>query len=234
MADSIRESIIKSIIIRLADILITKGYQTNCGVYLYRTTKRIDENFLPACVVWPGDETAETIYDALSISMPIRIELLSQFGEENPSVVGERLLADIQDCLLSTRQAVTFTSGVSSIAVGQTLTGYTSGATGYVESITLSGGSFSVGNAAGTIIFRRNTGKFSASELLKIGTTTKATVGTSTLTSVITNVLGGYAQGINYTGGGYNSFPETGESVIIVSANFTVKYTIKEGNPYSQ
>jgi len=233
MADSIRELIIQSIVSRLADIRKSKGYQTESGRYVYRGIKRIDEAFLPACAVWAGEETAETLYDNLSIEMPVRVEMLAFFGDDNPSVVGERLLADVIECLLSAKQVIAFTTGVSSVSVGNTLTGVTSGATGYVESVSVSSGSWAGGNAAGTITLRRFSKAFAAGELLKIGTTVKCTVATATMTGVVSNVLT-YGQGINYQGGGYDNYPESGESVIMVSALFHIRYTTKEGNPYSE
>jgi hypothetical protein len=233
MADSIRELIIQSIVSRLADIRTSKGYQTEAGKYVFRGIKRLDEAYLPACAVWAGEEIAETIYDSLSIEMPIRVELLSFFADENPSVIGERLLADVIECLLSSKRIIAFESGVSSVSVGNTIIGATSGDTGYVEAVSISSGSWAGNNTAGTITARRCSGTFAAGEILKVGDTTKCTVASITNTDVVSNVIT-YGQGINYQGGGYDNYPESGESVIMVTALFHIKYTTKEGNPYSE
>lgn len=58
--------------------------------------------------------------------------------------------------------------GVIPIAVGDTITGETGGATGVVASITVTSGSFAAGNAAGMIRYHTRTGAFQ-SETLKVG-----------------------------------------------------------------
>lgn len=72
---------------------------------------------------------------------------------------------------------VIFDAGVSAFVLGETITGFTSGATGKVlEVATVQTGSFGGGNATGYVVFEQVTGTFVDNELLKNGGTTRATV----------------------------------------------------------
>lgn len=71
---------------------------------------------------------------------------------------------------------VQFDAGVSAFVVGETITGFTSGATGKVLALaTVQSGSFGGSNAVGYVVFGQVTGTFIDNELLKNGGTTRAT-----------------------------------------------------------
>jgi hypothetical protein len=102
MADTIREIIIQEIIARLAVITIANGYNTDCGLKVFRARKRVDDdNDLPCLVVWPGPETAEKVFGSLQCKMTVRLEGFALFGSENASVVSERILGDIIKAMTS-------------------------------------------------------------------------------------------------------------------------------------
>lgn len=69
-----------------------------------------------------------------------------------------------------------FSAGLAaSIAEGDTVTGFTSGATGVVSRVVVQGGEFSTNNAAGRLILSSTTGVFVAAEQLRVAGTQRAT-----------------------------------------------------------
>lgn len=99
MNDTIREIIIQDFISRLAVITQANGYNTAIGGNVLRARKHVDPDEMPCCVVWPGTETAEASYGSNNCRMTMRIEGLAVFGTENPSVVSERILGDLKQCI---------------------------------------------------------------------------------------------------------------------------------------
>ncbi len=99
MSDTIRETIIKDFMARLAVITIANGHSTDIGANVLRAQKTVDPEDLPCCVVWPQAETAVPSYGENDCSMPIRIEGLVEFGSINPSVVSEQILGDLKKCI---------------------------------------------------------------------------------------------------------------------------------------
>lgn len=75
----------------------------------------------------------------------------------------------------ATYNTIPFTTGQpAGIAVGDTITGATSGAAAHVLAVVVASGSFAGGNAAGTLVVDRVTGTFAATENLLVGGTTRA------------------------------------------------------------
>lgn len=71
---------------------------------------------------------------------------------------------------------LSFTAGqAAGIAAGDTVTGFTSGATGVVAAVVVQSGDFSSNNAAGRLILSSTTGTFQAAESLRVGGTNRAT-----------------------------------------------------------
>ena len=70
---------------------------------------------------------------------------------------------------------LTFSTGTAALAEGNTVTGFTSGATGVVKRIVLESGTYGASTAAGRLIFAAVTGTFQAGELIKIGGTSYCT-----------------------------------------------------------
>ena len=101
MSDSIREIIIQNFMARVAIITIANGYKTDCGANVERVRKNLDPSELPASVIWPGVEKAEQSYGELTCTMSIRVEGIAKFGSANPSVLSEKILADLKKCILS-------------------------------------------------------------------------------------------------------------------------------------
>ena len=232
---SIREQIIDAIVARLAIVRTTYGYATNAGASVFRGKRNLAAADLPALVVWPGVETAAREYGKVHHDMPIRIEAFSAPGSGDFSEASESLLADVVEAMTATQYTFAYTSGgTTAIAAGNTITGATSGATGYVQSVTLASGTWAGGDAAGVIAFRRKTGTFAA-ENLNVGALTNlaTTNGTVTAYKPDTTVCGGLSTDIEYTGGGQESYPEDDDTATATVATFAIRYTNRVGNPHS-
>ena len=89
---------------------------------------------------------------------------------------------------------IQFTTGVSNIVAGNTITGGTSGATATVVAVLLRTGSFG-GTGVGTLIITPIAGVFQNAEPLKVGATTCAT--SSSLATAITRLPGGKVETFN-------------------------------------
>ena len=246
MSDSIREQIITAIEAKLAYILTTKGYLTECGANVHRARKSLDQAELPAVVVIPKTELPAREYGNDALVMKLRVEALKQFGTDNPSEISEQMLADVIECMTGKRWSMAFDSGSYEPQPGDTITGATSGATAYVESVTRSSGTWAGGDAAGTIYFRRLTGKFThtaadpptpeVNESINITGHSAAikTNGTATYISPETSTCAGLADDIVYAGGGTDEYPEPPETTVGTAADFEITYTTAAGNPFAR
>lgn len=95
---------------------------------------------------------------------------------------------------LPVHRRMTFTLGTSEVFEGDTLTGATSGATGYVRRVVVTSGDWATANAAGYIDLSAVTGIFTA-EIVKVGATNCAT---GAATSAITLPPGGRYRTISH------------------------------------
>jgi len=245
MSDPIREQIIDRIISRMAIIREANGFKTDCGEHVFRAAKRIDPSELDAVSVFPRRETAVPEYSAVKPTMPVDVQLIQAVavveGEAESTRAArvaqmiETMLADAIEAMTGDRWSVPFTSGSREPVAGETITGATSTATGYVESVALTGGTWTGGNAAGTITFRRKTGTF-ASENLNIAAlldvcTINGVVTCAEAKALVTNNL---SDGIYYESGGADEYPDPADGTVGVIATFNITYPVKAGNPYAQ
>jgi len=234
MTTTIREQIILAVLSKVSQIRTANGYNTDCGATVLRAVKLVDPDKLPLTSVWPQPEEAVKEYGKMICSMPIRIEGLLKYGDSNPSVMAEAMLGDIIENILGIAWTVPFTAGSTEIKVGNTITGETGGATGYVCGVEVTGGSWSGSDAAGNLSLRRLSGTFQAENLKVNGDVVAATTGTITGESAIASTTGGLAESIEYTGGGTDEYPDDGNIAVGVSAVFTLKYKTTIGDPYTQ
>jgi len=77
-------------------------------------------------------------------------------------------------CLQVDWATLSFNTGTSQIRQGDTLTGTSSGATAVVDQVMLTEGSWGSGNATGTLLLKKVTGTFIASDYLRVGSTNMA------------------------------------------------------------
>jgi hypothetical protein len=236
MADSIREQIIQAIETKLEDILTTNGYHSDCGANVQRVRKQFDPDELPAIAIWPKPEESKYEYGSCFNTMPVQIEAIVLHGTTNPSIVSEKLLADLLECIQGVEWTVSFTSGGTyEVEAGDTITGATSAATGYVTGVSLTGGAWGSGTAAGTFTLRRLSGTFVAENLDVGANTNEATIAAAPSGSnPVTTTTSGLAEKIIYETGGTNEYPDAGEQVTGVQTIFQVTYPIVVGNPYAQ
>lgn len=233
---TIRERIILAVIAKLGDVRTAKGFNTNCGLTVYRAQVKIDPDNLPASVVWPQPETGVPGYGKMEIIMPLQIEGYVLYGATNPSVIAELILGDFVDALTGIVWTLPFTSGGTyQIQVGDTITGASSSATAHVQAVSVSSGKWADGDVAGNLILRRLTGTFEA-ENLDVGANSNVAtiIGSITGESPETGVTGGLADAIEYASGGVEEYPDSGDSTVAVAALFNVKYRTNLGDPYNQ
>jgi hypothetical protein len=107
MNDTIREFIIKDFIARLAVITIANDYATDIGTHVIRARKKLDPAELSAVVIWPGTETPVYTYGKRSCTMKMKVEGIVEFGEEDPSVIAEKILGDLKKCFLAPENLLT-------------------------------------------------------------------------------------------------------------------------------
>jgi len=229
---TIREQIIAAITTKLADITIENGYATNVGLKVERVRPVFQPAELPATSVIPQAETAERICGKVVCTMPVTIEGSCLHGEVNPSVMAEKILGDFIACLTEIERLLSFTSGDKiKIRQGNVIRGATSAAAARVVAVNLVSGIWADGNAAGTLRVRMQSGTFQA-ENLNIGTSLN--VATIAGNSIVIIPLGGLIDDIFYSGGGPESYPESGQDVTGCPATFVVKYKTLLGNPSAQ
>lgn len=238
MSDTIREQIISAIVTRLAVVRQSKGYVTDCGAVVRRTRRMRDTDETDALIVWPGIETASRSYSKITAIMPVEIEGQVSFEiDENPSEMAESVMGDIIEAMTGPYWTLAYTSGGTYVVkVCDTITGDVSDATGYIEAITTSSGSWAAGTAAGNFTVRRISGTF-GNETVSVGSNSNvATVAGSTIsaTSAITAATGGLADSIEYIGGGVENYPDESSSIVGVVVRFNISYKFNAGNPYSQ
>lgn len=245
MSDSIREQIIDQIVSRMEIVREENGFLTDCGENVFRATPRIGPNDLDAITVFPRRETAVGEYDVVKATMPVEVQAIAEIGEvdsetegeraERVSILREKMLADLIEAMTADAWSMAFTSGSREPVAGNTVTGGTSGATGFVQGVAVSSGSWAGGDAAGTITIRRKSGTFAA-ETINIGAELNVATITGILTrsSAIALVAGGFADGIYYMEGGADEVPELSEKSVGVSAAFNITYAVQAGNPFGQ
>jgi len=196
MANTIKEQILLAIIARLADIRTANGYNVDCGGNVLRVKKVVDSDDLPMVNIWPQPEIITKQYGKHVCQMPVRIECVSPFGATNPSVISEAMLGDIIENIISTEYTLPFTTGTTEIEVGDTVTGATSGATGYVTGVDLQTGTWVGNDAAGDLTLRRKVGTYQAENLKISGEVVAATDGTITATGPVENATNNLADSI--------------------------------------
>jgi hypothetical protein len=165
--------------------------------------------------------------------MPVELEALSLHGSSDPVDVSEAMLADMIENLTGVTWTLAFGSGSTEIEAGQTITGATSKATGYVISVTVSAGSWASDDAEGTIIMRRVTGEFQAEDLKVSGSVVAAATGAASGEHPIT-AMGSLIDDIVYVQGGSDSYPQPGELTTGCQATFNITYKTLTGDPYHQ
>jgi hypothetical protein len=95
MADTIREKIIKALVVQLAEIKTTAGYNYTM-VEPLRGKTTFDPSNTPVSVVFAGTEENVRQYSKENLTMLMRVESHAIFGDVNASVVQEKLLGDLR------------------------------------------------------------------------------------------------------------------------------------------
>lgn len=102
---TIREKIILEFLERAAVIVNTASppaYETSIGSNVLRARTRMGSNEVPFITILPKPEEAVKKYGKSVQTMTIQVEGVVEYGNDDPSVIGERLLGDIIKCFTST------------------------------------------------------------------------------------------------------------------------------------
>lgn len=232
----IRERIIANIISKLAVIRTANGYQTDIGSAILRVARRVDPEALVAGVITPKKDRLKRMrHGSIQIIMPLYIEAVVAHGAVNPSVMAERLMADLIEAITGIVWSMRFTNGSIEIKAGDTITGAASGATALIQAVTVLAGTWAGGDAAGTLTLRRVTGTFTA-ENLNVGSQTNvATIGAEIIgIDPIDGTTGGLADNIRYIRGGVNYYPEGNGQITGIVTAWDIDFNIRTGDPYDQ
>jgi len=236
VASTIREQIIAAVVTRLAVVLTAKGFNTSAGTYVARAGVNLDQDNVPALNVIPQSETVRHEYGASHHEMLVKVEAVAVHGTTNASVVAEQLLGDLIEAMCGIRWSLAFTSGGTYVVKAtDTVTGALSGATAYVEAVTVATGAWATGDAAGTLTLRRLDGTFRAENLNVGASLNVATIaGVPTGTKPATLATAGLAEGVRYVEGGPTQYPEADDYLTGCSATFQIDYVTNSGDPYTQ
>jgi len=237
MSDTIREQIISALITRLEEMRTTRGYNTSAGLHVFRARPLVDPDDTPCVALFPRPEEASREYGNNAYVMDVSVQAFQKFESSDPSEVAEQLLGDVIECMTARKYTISFTGGgTEQVEPGDTVTGATSGATGLVDSVSLSTGAWADGDAAGTITMRRVSGTFQNGENLNISeqNNVATTASTASRETPETGGTGGLADDIRYTGGGTESYPAGEDTTVGTEATFAITYRVLSGNPYSQ
>jgi hypothetical protein len=235
--NSIREQIIQATMTGLAGIRTENGYNTECGSNVQRVRQVFDPDELPATDVWPHPDEASKEYGKNVLVMPVRISGLVLFGSVNPSVVSEKILADLIETMAGITWTLPFTGGGPYvIQAGDVIDGDDSEATGYVTGVQVASGAWETEDAAGTLILRRVKGQFMPSETLSVGTKPNVCTvnGNMSGTEARERIFGDLVERVEYSSGGTDEYPESGGIAVGAYALFNITYRINAGDPYSQ
>jgi hypothetical protein len=235
---SIREQILVSFGTRLGDIEFGNQYNSNMGKEVFRSFLPPIDSSLAPCVGYHIEMEENTaLYAKKEVRvLPVRVQGVAEFGSVAPPVMGERLYADINECVLGDQYTLSFDSGgTAEIVSGDTIVGETSGAEGLVISVSLDSGSWAGGNAAGTLTLRRVKGLFENNEDLEVSAVTgTATVdGTLSGSGPVDLLTGGMADAVTFFSGNL-IMPDADGKTVGANLVFYVRYKQIAGNPYSQ
>jgi hypothetical protein len=226
--DTIFEQIMQNIQSRLEEITADNGYNTNIGSNVFRGISTVSEAKIPFASLDALTETPVGFYDDLQFQREIRVGGVVNIGTANPSQLAEQILGDIREAMEGDRITLNFENGDAEISVGDTVTGASSGATGFVQAVSVTAGTWAGGDAQGTLTLRRVDELFTDGESI-----TSADVVGSTYTNQIAGVTGDLAVKLEYQSGGTTEYPEDGERVAYTECTYNLTYRNQRGNPYS-
>jgi hypothetical protein len=229
--------IIDALLARMADMRTVHGYQTDCGKNVFLAVRDIDPDDLPAAVLWPGTETVERYYESVDLSRPFEIAAHREVQpSEDPAIVAELLRADLVSCMTAREFRYPFSAGNAEPTPGAAVTGDTTGHVGTVAKTTLTSGAWADGDAAGVLVLRGHHNIFFDETLSTDGAAGFALVDPSVRLGIdaVTLAAGGLAESIEYVEGGADSYPEAGDTIVSVRAEFKIIYRHRAGDPYRQ
>lgn len=239
MADTIREQIIQNIIAKMAIIRTANAYNTECGKLIKRAELiPVDSKVLPALSVFPMPEIGEERYGQRILRiMEMRIQAIDNLKSINASIVSERILADLIECIFGIVWTMNFDSGGTfEPQPGHEIEGETDGETAIIQAVSLDSGTWAGGDAAGSFILRRVSGVFGNNETLQIhGNADVATVdGALTGQDPKETTTGDLADSLDYVSGGTEEYPTGQNDIVGAGIVMNIGYKTLTGDPYTQ
>ncbi len=231
---TIREQIIAAITTKLADITVVNGYATGIGARVERVRPVFQPAELPAISVIPQPETAERICGKVVCSMPITVEGFSLHSTDNPSIVAEKMLGDLISCLTHPEKIILFTLGGTHIIIpGDHIVGVTSNANALVVEVAGVQGSWTNKTATGTLRLKGQIGTFQNENLNVFPSGGGVFLNNAHIAgnSSFFPWINAFVEDIFYSGGGPDTYPDSGQDVTGCPATFLVKYRTVLGNP---
>lgn len=234
----IREQIITAFAARMGIIQKRFGFNTDAGLNVFRSRRDVDEDRIPAVVIFPQQEETNPNYGTNALTLPIRVEMIAPRPMDRAEEVKlvELMLADMIEATLAIEFLYSFTVGQLEPGPGVKIIGAVSGATAVVQTATLTGGTWAGGDAAGSITIRRKIGAFQAESIETENGDTIAAIAADPTSAQGPKDLtaGGLARDISYQGGGPEAYPDSQDTTVAVMALFHIIYVIAHGNPYGQ
>jgi len=239
VTDPIRERIIQAVIAKLGRIQTANGFNSDLGAYIQRAMRHMAPDHAVQGSAFPRAEgkgrPIRKQYGSTLLTMPMDIDAVLRHGDGNPSELSEPILADMIEAMIGKRFMGRFDHGTMEIVAGDTIEGSTSGATSLVETMTLLGGSWNDGSAAGTLILRRMVGAFTDRENLIVDAAPVAVMDARpAYTDPVTTTTNGLADRIDYIRGGVTDYPESDEQSTGVLSQWRIQYRLKHGDPWHQ
>lgn len=232
--DTIRKLITRQITDRLHYILVANGFNTDVGQHVHKGLTYLTADQLPGVTILPGVESAEPLYGDTARRMPVDFIAFKLYVPDtlatNVSEVAEDLYGDLLYATMGTLVIVGFNTGNREITEGMTVRGQTSTIQGRVVSVSVTGGSWAGGTAAGALaILLYSSGPYTVGENLLVGGLLSARVASFNLS----NLYGGFVQDVVFRAGGISTYPSEGDKVVMVELSLDFIYHVTN-NPYTQ
>ena len=236
MAISKKLRLINTIKDRLATIKQTNGYRSNIGnnIVVYSPVGSFDYGIF----IFIADTVITSKYGKHEFDTLVRVEAILPFNNINAlgldlvdvenretSEILDDLYVDLYECLSGVKQVCTFTNGISLVKSGDIFLD-SALKQGYVESVTVTSGSFATSDAAGNIVIRRMESQVSN------GTIAVSGVPSCDITFISFDRLNFEDTNINMVKCGFDSEFNTEDYAIGIYADLRVVYTVPIGIPF--
>lgn len=221
MTEPVTLRILRDLKSRLQQIQTKRGYNTDAGNAVEVAVERIDP--VRSVVIWPEKWERDPDYGQSNFSWPVRIQIVGPVPAGIcPGEYVHFLEADVVEAI-GEHYELDFILGSTAPEIGETIT-TGSGSAGFVESITLTSGTWAGNDAVGTIGIRRSHTPFVPGNDLK--NSDGAVFAQCSATRTTNNEF----YSAQYIGGGTENYPGPADTMAGAEANFLIRFETKD--PY--